>query len=406
MAEITIDGVTLQFSESAFTAAQWEQVASWVLNGGGEAAAENAQIALKMAEQAAKSEANADEDANSAKSYAVGGTGTREGEDTDNAKFYCQQAHAIAGEGMVFSVNGVQADDVGNVAVTKENIGLDKVNNTSDTEKPVSLAQQQALDQKAAAATHNIVTYTSLSQLGLSDDDMSDTDFTANIDKLYTALPTGAIFISGWGAGSNVTKSISAKLNDDIGGFSASGYQCGFEIRKLYNVSIPSIVNVVVDTTKFRGNIYTCIFDKTSGTAFCSKFAESYNETGTTNVETGAWTPIFAEGTLFTATEATFSKIGRRVYASAKIYMNSTAEDAVVGFSGLPYIPAGSNIGHFYTNYTSGKPSNMCDHVIVNTSTSCSCVKSGASYDDRMVTVADIGAKNNLRVYLKYETES
>ena len=161
MAEITIDGVTLQFSESAFTAAQWEQVASWVLNGGGEAAAENAQIALKMASEAAKSEANADEDANSAKSYAVGGTGTREGEDTDNAKFYCQQAHAIAGEGMVFSVNGVQADDVGNVNITKDNIGLDKVNNTADTEKPVSLAQQQALDalnaQKAAllhAAQH------------------------------------------------------------------------------------------------------------------------------------------------------------------------------------------------------------------------------------------------------------
>lgn len=123
MAEITIDGVTLQFSESAFTAAQWEQVASWVLNGGGEAAAENARIALEMAEQAAKSEANADEDANSAKSYAVGGTGTREGEDTDNAKYYCQQAHAIAGEGLVFSVNGQQADEAGNVTVTKENIG-------------------------------------------------------------------------------------------------------------------------------------------------------------------------------------------------------------------------------------------------------------------------------------------
>ena len=157
MAEITINGVTLRFNESAFTAAQWEQVASWVLNGGGESAAINAQIATEKASEAVKSAASADEDANSAKSYAVGGTGTRDGENTDNAKFYCEQAHAIAGEGTVFSVNGQQADEVGNVNVTKDNIGLDKVNNTADTEKPVSRPQQQALDQKAAqlhAAQH------------------------------------------------------------------------------------------------------------------------------------------------------------------------------------------------------------------------------------------------------------
>lgn len=37
----------------------------------------------------------------------------------------------------------------GNVTVTKEDVGLAKVDNTSDMGKPVSLAQQKALDTKA-----------------------------------------------------------------------------------------------------------------------------------------------------------------------------------------------------------------------------------------------------------------
>ncbi len=40
---------------------------------------------------------NAGADADKAKSYAVGGTGTREGEDTDNAKYYCEKAKEIVG---------------------------------------------------------------------------------------------------------------------------------------------------------------------------------------------------------------------------------------------------------------------------------------------------------------------
>lgn len=43
------------------------------------------------------SEASAEADALLSKSYAVGGTGVRQGENTDNAKFYCEQAQAAAG---------------------------------------------------------------------------------------------------------------------------------------------------------------------------------------------------------------------------------------------------------------------------------------------------------------------
>lgn len=75
MSQINIGGTTLNFKDSSFTGDQWESVASWVLNGGAET-----------------TEAYAKE----AKSYAVGGTGLRTGEDTDNAKYYKEQSAASA----------------------------------------------------------------------------------------------------------------------------------------------------------------------------------------------------------------------------------------------------------------------------------------------------------------------
>ena len=117
MSQITIGGTTLNFKDSAFTGDQWEQVASWVLNGGAEGIDANAQIATEKAAAASASaaaarnsatsagesataaansatEAKAREDA--AQSWAVGGTGTREGEDTNNAKYWAEQAHQAA----------------------------------------------------------------------------------------------------------------------------------------------------------------------------------------------------------------------------------------------------------------------------------------------------------------------
>ena len=118
MSQITIGGTTLNFKDSSFTGDQWEQVASWVLNGGAEGIDANAQIATEKAAAASASAAaarnsatsagesataaansataaNASEDA--AQSWAVGGTGTREGEDTNNAKYWAEQAQQAVG---------------------------------------------------------------------------------------------------------------------------------------------------------------------------------------------------------------------------------------------------------------------------------------------------------------------
>ena len=59
MSQITIGGTTLNFKDSAFTGDQWEQVASWVLNGGAEEIDANAQIATEKAAAASESAAAA-----------------------------------------------------------------------------------------------------------------------------------------------------------------------------------------------------------------------------------------------------------------------------------------------------------------------------------------------------------
>ena len=66
MSQITIGGTTLNFKDSAFTGDQWEQVASWVLNGGAEGIDANAKIATEKAAAASASAAAARNSATSA----------------------------------------------------------------------------------------------------------------------------------------------------------------------------------------------------------------------------------------------------------------------------------------------------------------------------------------------------
>lgn len=65
-----------------------------------------AQTASSAANSATSSANDADYDAKLAQSYAVGGTGIRQGEDTDNAKYYKEQAAAIVGSSGHVIVDG------------------------------------------------------------------------------------------------------------------------------------------------------------------------------------------------------------------------------------------------------------------------------------------------------------
>ena len=120
MSQITIGGKTLNFKDSVYTGDQWEQVASWVLNGGGTQIDENVEIAVKKATEAmqsaqaaSNSSASASDSADLSQSYAVGGTGKRYGENTDNAKYYSEQAGKV-----VNALNNAHIDENGHLVYT------------------------------------------------------------------------------------------------------------------------------------------------------------------------------------------------------------------------------------------------------------------------------------------------
>lgn len=77
---------------------------------------------------ASLSASNAETNATKSQSYAVGGTGSRTGEDTDNAKYYNEQAQQALSEMQKSQVTGVKGNNetnfrTGNVNLTSENIG-------------------------------------------------------------------------------------------------------------------------------------------------------------------------------------------------------------------------------------------------------------------------------------------
>ena len=120
MSQITIGDKTLNFKDSVYTGDQWEQVASWVLNGGGTQIDENVEIAIKKAteamqsaQSASASSASASDSADLSQSYAVGGTGTRNGENTDNAKYYSEQTGKV-----VNALNNAHIDENGHLVYT------------------------------------------------------------------------------------------------------------------------------------------------------------------------------------------------------------------------------------------------------------------------------------------------
>ena len=92
-------------SGDAASAAQSAEEVSVAAETAANTAVAKAQEAAQSADQAAAEEERAEEKAILAESWAVGGTGTRAGEDTNNAKYWSENAQAAAGGG-VTTFNG------------------------------------------------------------------------------------------------------------------------------------------------------------------------------------------------------------------------------------------------------------------------------------------------------------
>ena len=147
-------------ASAAATSAQTAQIAAGAATDAASTASAAAEAASGSASEAQESAAAAAESAASvnginktAQSWAVGGTGTREGEDTNNAKYWAEQAQQAAGGGVV-SFNGRAGSVVPQAGdYNKGMVGLGNVDNTSDADKPVSTKQKAALDDKQAKIT-------------------------------------------------------------------------------------------------------------------------------------------------------------------------------------------------------------------------------------------------------------
>ena len=130
-------------------AAQAAKAAAETAKTDAQAAATDAQESAELAQSSAQGvEANA----KAAESWAVGGTGTREGENTNNAKYWCDSAQAIAGGG-VTSFNGRGGAVVPKAGdYTAEMVGAD----AAGTAETKAGAVQGNLDDHEADTTKHV----------------------------------------------------------------------------------------------------------------------------------------------------------------------------------------------------------------------------------------------------------
>ena len=101
-------GIVSQASAAASTAATAASTASTAA----QTAATAADVATEAAGSASSDAADAESAAIAAESWTQGGTGTREGEDTNNAKYWSEQAQAIAGGDFAPRIHTHVVDDI------------------------------------------------------------------------------------------------------------------------------------------------------------------------------------------------------------------------------------------------------------------------------------------------------
>ena len=182
---------------------------------------------------AAKSAQNADADALLAKSYSVGGTGTREGEDVDNAKYYMEQARQQTG-GIPTKVSQLEND------ADYINADVDNLSNYYDkTTTDQKLANIDLADylKKTGDASDTTVTFTDPTKLAqpttgekLSGIIGKVSLAIKNIKTLITLLGKTDISSIGDGTVTGAISDVNSKL-----------------INKYFSKNVPSNLNIDVD---------------------------------------------------------------------------------------------------------------------------------------------------------------
>ena len=148
MSQITIGGTTLNFKDSAFTGDQWEQVASWVLNGGAEDIDANAQIATEKAAAASASAAAARNSATSA-----GESASAAARSAARAEGYNSGAKSSASRAATSATNAASSErNAESYAATANGAKYDAESAATEAANSQSAAKQSE-DNAAASAT-------------------------------------------------------------------------------------------------------------------------------------------------------------------------------------------------------------------------------------------------------------
>ena len=141
-----------------------------------------AAIATQAASTAAGYAQNVDNFAKTAKSWAIGGTGTRQGEDTDNSKYYADSAHtseinAAASESAAASSEANAAASETAAAASESNAATSESNaassetNAAASESNAATSASNAASSESNAATSETNAAASATAAGESEDD-------------------------------------------------------------------------------------------------------------------------------------------------------------------------------------------------------------------------------------------
>lgn len=160
---------------------------------------------------------------------------------------------------------GLVKPDLSDAAdITAFNQNWDKIDKELNSNKDGLYQYKTKVNEKFAKC--NVQSYTTLAQFGLSDTEMSPTDFMSNIDKIVTKLDNNAanlMFIIQSDIHPNLHASIVEKLNADTEISFSTGSHAGWMfIRFSGEMYRPTVIEVNLETANYYDNVWTCVYNK------------------------------------------------------------------------------------------------------------------------------------------------
>ena len=158
-----------------------------------------AAAAQKSADNAAESEASAESSATLSESWAVGGTGTREGEDTDNSKYYSEQSSKSAQQA---ETSASSASASASASASSETNA--KASETASAQSAASAAEDAQRAEDAADRAEAIVDGDAFMKKAVYDANGDGKVDTAENAEQLGGIPANS-FLQKTGDGSNLT---------------------------------------------------------------------------------------------------------------------------------------------------------------------------------------------------------